>query len=231
MQQPLIPPTTTAMALIPARGGSKSIPRKNLADLGGIPLIAHSILAAKRCPMIDRIIVSTDCPEIAAVARHWGAEIPFLRPAELSRDKASLGDVIAHALDALRTGEGYLPNAVVQLYPTHPFRSRRLMNELTARLLAGYRQVRTVKPILAHDSSHFTRDRENHMVPLADGRSLAGRTFFRSYGLFIGTRYRGDSRRELYLHRLHTPAELIDIDEPEDLKRANDVYRHWSADV
>ena len=131
------------LAVIPARLGSKGIPRKNLVDLGGRPLIAHSILAARQCALISRVIVTTDSEEIAEVSHSWGAEVPFLRPAELSHDAAGLGEVIDHAVQVLKDEEGYEPEAVITLCPTHPFRTTRLMAELTAMLLAGCRDVRT----------------------------------------------------------------------------------------
>jgi len=74
------------LALIPARGGSKSIPKKNIVDLDGFPLIAYSIAAAKMSPHISRIVVSTDSKEIAEIAKQYGAEVPFMRPAEYARD-------------------------------------------------------------------------------------------------------------------------------------------------
>jgi len=77
---------TEILALIPARGGSKGIPRKNIRPFAGYPLIAWSIAAAKQSSLVPRVIVSTDDEEIAAVAREWGAETPFLRPAELAQD-------------------------------------------------------------------------------------------------------------------------------------------------
>ncbi len=215
------------VAFIPARSGSKGIPGKNLADLGGKPLIAHSILAALQCSLINRVIVTTDSNEIAEVARHWGAETPFLRPPELSHDSASLGDVIAHLLQALSLKEGYVPEAYITLYPTHPFRSRRLMEELTALLLAGYRHVRTVRMITVHDFSHFVAGPDKSLLPMVDRGGLPQRSFFRNYGLFVGDRHQTRCTRELYLHQLQTEAEMLDIDEPQHLVRANEFMAGW----
>ncbi|HQC21081.1 MAG TPA: acylneuraminate cytidylyltransferase family protein, partial [Anaerolineaceae bacterium] len=110
------------LALIPARGGSKGIPRKNIRDFGGAPLIAWSIAAALRAETVTRVIVSTDDEEIAAVAREWGAETPFLRPAELAQDDTTDYPVFRHALDWLAAHENYRPEVVVQLRPTSPVR-------------------------------------------------------------------------------------------------------------
>ena len=110
------------LALVVARGGSASIPRKNLALLAGKPLIAWTIEAALRCKAIDRVVVSTDDEEIAAVAHEHGAETPFMRPPELARDDTPTMPVVLHALHQLNT-EGYVPDAVVLLQPTSPLRT------------------------------------------------------------------------------------------------------------
>jgi N-acylneuraminate cytidylyltransferase len=110
------------LALIPARGGSKSIPRKNLVVVGGKPLIAHSIAQALASRHITRTIVSTDDAEIADVARRSGAEVPFIRPAEFAQDRSLDLDVFRHALTWLRDNGGYRPEAVVHLRPTGPVR-------------------------------------------------------------------------------------------------------------
>jgi CMP-N-acetylneuraminic acid synthetase len=111
------------LALIPARGGSKGVPRKNLAPIGGKPLIKWSLEAARAAPSINRLIVSTDAPEIAAVASSAGIEVPFLRPSEFASDTSLAVDVICHALDWLRKNEGYQPDFVLWLQPTSPLRT------------------------------------------------------------------------------------------------------------
>lgn len=110
------------LALIPARGGSKGIPHKNIAPLLGRPLIAYSIAAARQAAAIDRVLVSTDDPQIAAVAAELGAEVPFLRPAELATDTARGLDVARHALQWLAAQEGYRPDILVELQPVAPLR-------------------------------------------------------------------------------------------------------------
>jgi CMP-N-acetylneuraminic acid synthetase len=110
------------IALIPARGGSKSIPRKNILAFAGHPLIAYSIAAGLAAESIERVIVSTDDAEIAEVARRYGAEVPFLRPVEVSLDDTPDLPVFQHALRWLSDREGYQPDIVVQLRPTSPFR-------------------------------------------------------------------------------------------------------------
>ena len=115
------------VAIIPARGGSKGIPRKNLAPLGGIPLLAWSIEVAKESSLVDRIVVSTDDHEIAEVSRKWGAEVPFLRPQKLANDTAEASSVIRHSLTELRK-LGWHLSAYVVLFPSHPFRTPALVD-------------------------------------------------------------------------------------------------------
>jgi N-acylneuraminate cytidylyltransferase len=111
------------LAVIPARAGSKSIPKKNIHLLGGKPLIAYSIKAARDSQYIDRIIVSTDSKEIAKVAKKFCAEIPFLRPARYAEDSTPDFPVFKHCLDWLKKKEGYVPEIIVHLRPTGPLRT------------------------------------------------------------------------------------------------------------
>jgi len=113
---------TQTLALIPARSGSKGIPRKNIRDFAGYPLIAWSIAAGLQAKSISRVIVSTDDEEIATIARQCGAEAPFLRPSDLARDRTTDLPVFEHALKWLEDIEGYKPDIVVQLRPTSPIR-------------------------------------------------------------------------------------------------------------
>lgn len=108
------------IAIIPARGGSKRIPRKNIKTFCGKPMIAWSIEAAKEANLFDRIIVSTDDEEIAKVAKKWGAEVPFMRPAELSNDFAGTTEVITHATKWAQD-QGWPLEAVCCIYATAPF--------------------------------------------------------------------------------------------------------------
>lgn len=111
-----------SIAIIPARCGSKGIKDKNLSVLGGHPLIAYSIIAAKLSKKIDRVIISTDSEEYAEVARHYGAEAPFLRPKELAGDSSTDRDFMVHCMNWLKDNEGQLPEYWVHLRPTTPLR-------------------------------------------------------------------------------------------------------------
>lgn len=108
------------LALIPARGGSKRIPRKNIRPFCGTPIIGYSIRAALDCGAFDRVVVSTDDAEIAAVARDFGAETPFMRPAELANDHAGTLPVIKHAIETLNAG-GAAVELACCIYATAPF--------------------------------------------------------------------------------------------------------------
>lgn len=116
-------------AIIPARGGSKGMPKKNIYNLYGYPLIAYSIAAAKMAKKIDRIIVTTDSEEIAGIAKKFGAEVPFLRPAKISGDTATDREFVIHALDWFKKNEGKIPDYLVHLRPIAPLRDPEKIDE------------------------------------------------------------------------------------------------------
>ncbi len=125
------------LAIIPARGGSKGIPRKNIRPFAGHPLIAYSIAAGIRAETVTRVIVSTDDERIAEVARQYYAETPFMRPAELAQDDTTDLPVFQHALQWLAENENYIPDVVVQLRPTSPIRPMGLVDEAVHILLSN----------------------------------------------------------------------------------------------
>jgi len=110
------------LAIIPARSGSKRIPGKNIKKFAGKPLIAYAIEQAKSVSMVDRVIVDTDSPEIAAIAREYGAQTPFLRPEYLAQDTSQGVDAILHLLNRLKQEEKYVPTHVMILQTTSPLR-------------------------------------------------------------------------------------------------------------
>ena len=126
---------TEVLALIPARGGSKSIPRKNILPFAGHPLIAYSIAAGLAAETVSRVIVSTDDVEIAAISRQYGAETPYMRPQEFACDGTPDLPVFKHALEWMSENEGYVPEIVVQLRPTSPCRRVIHINEAVYRLI------------------------------------------------------------------------------------------------
>lgn len=117
------------IAIIPARGGSKGIPDKNIRNFCGKPLIAWAIESALKSRFIDRVIVTTDDPEIAKVAKKYGAEVPFLRPKNLARSTTQMEPVLRHAIDWLQKNENYKTDAIVLLMPPNPLRSTGQVDE------------------------------------------------------------------------------------------------------
>jgi len=117
------------LVVVPARGGSKGIPRKNLQLLGGRPLVAHAVAAGRAATLVTRVVCSTDDPEIAAAARDAGAEVPFLRPRKLAHDTTEDWPVFVHALDWLKDHADWVPDLVVNLRPTSPLRTPRHVDD------------------------------------------------------------------------------------------------------
>ena len=135
------------LALIPARGGSKGIPRKNIRDFAGFPLIAYSILAGTRARSVTRVIVTTEDEEIAEISRNLGAETPFLRPTELAQDQTLDLPVMQHTLRWLKENEGYQPSIVVWLRPTSPVRPVGCVDD-AVRLLIDHPEADSVRGVV-----------------------------------------------------------------------------------
>lgn len=117
------------VSLIPARGGSKGVPKKNIRLLNGYPLIAYSIIASRLSEKINRVIVSTDSKEIASISKKYGAEVPFMRPTDLAGD--SSGDIgfVEHAIEWFRENEEKIPGYIVHIRPTTPLRDVKVIDE------------------------------------------------------------------------------------------------------
>ncbi len=137
------------LAVIPARGGSKGLPGKNIKPLCGKPLIAWTIEAARNCNDIDKIIVSTDYEGIAKIAMQYGAEVPFLRPQELAADNSSTIDAIYHAVDWLSEYQNYHPGYILLLQPTSPLRKSEDINEAMEILKDKGQKNRPVRAIVS----------------------------------------------------------------------------------
>ncbi|SEH53640.1 cytidylyltransferase domain-containing protein [Magnetospirillum fulvum] len=217
------------LAVIPARGGSKGIPRKNLARIGGHPLLTWTVAAALESGCLDRVIVSTDDTEIAAVARDAGAEVPFLRPAELARDDTPSLAVVTHMVAAL-AAQGWEAEMITLLQPTSPFRTGadirachelRLQNEASAAV--------SVVECEAHPAWAFVQDEAGRLHPFLPGPMPTRRQdlppAFRPNGaIFMVTRERLDGGATFYgpdtLAYVMPPERSIDIDTPWDLHLA-----------
>ncbi len=219
------------IAIIPARGGSKGIPRKNLTVLAGRPLIAYAIDAARKAHGVDRVIVSTDDEEITTVAKTWGAEVPFLRPPELANDEAPMLGVVRHALDWYEKNEGSL-DALVLLQPTSPLRTAHHIDEAIKLFFAnGTTSVVSVMEVPHQFSPSSVMTLENGILrAFAEGGTKATRrqdkprVYARNGPAIVvsgvSTIKSGDLYGEKSLPYIMHPHDSIDIDTMADLEYA-----------
>lgn len=160
------------LAIIPARGGSKGVPRKNIRALAGKPLVAWTIEAALGAANIDRVMVSTEDDEIAAVSVEFGAEVPFPRPAELAADDTTTLAVLQDMLACLEAGEQYRPDAVITLQPTSPLRTARHIDEAITLFEADPKADSLVScieaPHIFHPRSVMIKDQSGYLRPYLD---------------------------------------------------------------
>lgn len=146
------------LALIPARAGSKRVKNKNIRDLGGKPLIAYTIEAALKSKLVTRVVVSTDSPVIAAAAKKYGADVPFLRPKDLAGSGSTEYEFHRHALDWLKENEGYEADLIVNLYPTTPFRKSASIDRAIREMLANPKSesLRSIRKCAEHPYKMWT---------------------------------------------------------------------------
>ena len=159
------------IAIIPARSGSKGVPGKNIKLLGGIPLFAFSIIAAKMMPSVSRVIVSTDSEEYAQIAKANGAEVPFLRPNEISGDKSTDFDLFLHALNWFKENENLIPEYILHLRPTTPLRNPQIMEEAVKLFLENKNLASSLRSgHSAPESPYkwFLKDENNYFKGLRD---------------------------------------------------------------
>ena len=220
------------IAIIPARGGSKRIPRKNVRDFHGKPMIAWPIAAAKASGLFGHVIVSTDDDEIAEIAREAGAETPFVRPPELSDDYAGTIDVVVHALD-WAVGDGLEVEAACCLYATAAFvapddmaASRRQMNDNCDYSFAAVRYGHPPQRAFtrAEDGSPQLFQTEHRGTRTQDLPPV-----FHDAGQFYwGSRAAWTERRVIFGPRTRfvelPPERAVDIDNPEDWARAERLF-------
>lgn len=224
------------LAVIPARGGSKGVPRKNVRLLAGRPLIAHSIDAARAAASVDRVVVSTEDPEIAAVARACGAEV-VERPAALARDDSPTLDALRHVVATLEAAEGYRPDAVLTLQPTSPLRTARHIDEAAALFAADSAADSLVScipvPHIFHPRSVMRRDAAGYLVsyltdPQPTRRQDKEPVFARNGAAVYITRTER-LKDFVFGGRLIGYAmdeeSSLDIDTEADLTRAEDLFR------
>lgn len=227
------------LALIPARGGSKGIPRKNIRPFAGYPLIAYSIAAGLQAEMVTRVIVSTDDEEIAATARRFGAETPFLRPGALAGDRTLDLPVFQHALTWLAEHENYRPEVVVHLRPTTPLRPPDLVDRAVHLLLAHPEadSVRGITPAHQNPFKMWLMDSEDRPIrplttvpgiaePYNAPRQILPQAYMHT-GLIDVVRpsvilEKNSMSGKIILPVLFEPQYDIDLDTPEDWRRAEE---------
>lgn len=156
------------LAIIPARSGSKSVPHKNIRDFAGKPMLAYSIEHAQQSKYINRVIVSTDSKQYAQIAIKYGAEVPFLRPAEYATDTALDYDVFQYMLSELKKTENYCPDIIVQLRPTYPIRNVEDIDRMIEIMLqdVSIDSVRTISPAKEIPYKMWKKNENGSLQPL-----------------------------------------------------------------
>lgn len=217
-----------SIAIIPARGGSKGVPRKNIRDLCGKPLIAYTIEAALEADVFDKVIVTTDDQEIADVSTAYGAYVPFLRPADLATDTANVMHGISYTMDRLYDGWRNV-TALAIMFPTSPFRKISMISELMGLILDGdYSQVSTVRHVQPPFGNYWEANGQG-LDTLASKSFFDQHLLFRPYGVMSASR--GSSGAEkVYTHVLKDEIEYIDIDTWEDFYLAQTVIENGLYD-
>ena len=222
---------SSVLAIIPARGGSRGIPNKNIVPLAGKPLIAWTIQAAQAVPVIDRIVVSSDSEEILEVSARWNAE-PLKRPFELATDKADALQVINHAVQALR--KTIDPDIVVYLQPTSPLRTSddivRALDIFVASdadsLISVFRIENKFLKSFLIDERGYLKGISNNEFPFMDRRSLPP-LYMSNGAIYLFRQTFFASTQSLYSQKalpFEMPTERsIDIDTPADLRAAEIV--------
>lgn len=224
------------LALIPARGGSKRLPGKNIKPLGGRPLIAWTIRAASDSGVCCAVQVSTDDPEIAEVATRYGARVPGLRPPELATDTAGSVDVALHALTLYESTHGPV-DGLLLLQPTSPFRTAETIRSAVALFAQhqGDRPVVSLSPASCHPAWCF-RNTASGMEPFLGWEVLGARSQDLEPAYMLNGAIYVISPLSLQTNRtfltpdtlgltLKDPDESIDVDTPEDFERCEQVLR------
>ena len=225
------------IAVIPARGNSKSIPLKNLAKLNKKPLIYYSIKQSLKCKMIDRTIVSTDNKLIAKFAKKFGAEAPFLRPKKLSKDSSKDIGFFKHLLSWLKKHENYRPDLIVQLRPTNPQRNQRLISK-AIQLMNKYKKADSLRSISVPERSpykmwvkkgkyleYFMKSKSNKKDYFNMDRRKLPKIFWHDGVIDVIRSKTIENHKDLVGDKIiyieNRFPYLIDIDSPQDLKIAN----------
>jgi len=222
--------TDRIIAVIPARSGSKGLPGKNILLLAGKPLIAHTIEAARTAHSIQRVLVSTESPEIAQIARQYGAEVPFLRPPELALDETPTLPVLQHVLSQLQALEGCAPEVIVLLQPTSPLRVAADIDRAVIMLEQTQADSVVSLCVADHHPASMKRVEQGRVLPFLDDAPECVRRqdlppVYRLNGAIYATRRRVLLETNRILGRdtralIMDADSSVDIDTPLDLKVA-----------
>lgn len=222
------------LAVIPARGGSKGVPNKNIKELLGKPLIAYTIEQARSSRYIDRTIVSTDSPVIHDIAAYYGAEVPFLRPQELATDQSGTLDVLVHAMDWLKKNENYSFDILVLLHATTPLREPEDIDRCIE-LLVEKKAGSVFSVTEAHRNPYFNMvEIKNNKVSLVKKgnyttRQAAPQVFDMNSSIYVWWKDIFVKNKSVFLDNsqiyLMPKARSIDIDDPLDFKIAEMLLR------
>ena len=219
--------TNRIIAIIPARGGSKGIPHKNIIDLCGKPLISYTITAAKNSKYIDYVMVSTDDVEIAYVAKEYGAEVPFMRPGEMASDTSKTIDAVLHAVDTL-SDMGEVFSDLVLLQPTEPLRTA---EDIDGAIKEYYKHDRSSLVSVSEVDDHPILIRtieKNTLIPLLNVSSTCRRQDMPKYYKVNGCIYinriesldESTSFNDNHIPFVMNKSHSVDIDELSDLMMA-----------
>jgi len=220
------------IAVIPARGGSKRIPRKNIREFAGKPMISYAITAAKQSGLFEHVIVSTDDQEIAKLAERWGAEIPFMRPKELSDDHTATAPVIAHAITESRR-QGWQAEYVCCIYPAVPFLQVDDLIDSLQQLKQG--DIPFSFPVTEFESAiqrALKRDGDGRLKPFYPEYELTRTQDLEKAYYDAGQFYWGKADDWMQNPKIHSQGmgyvipnwRVVDIDTPDDWKRAELTY-------
>ena len=222
------------IAIIPARGGSKSIPKKNTKILGFKPLIAYPIELAKSIKEIDRIIVSTDNKSIAEIAKEYGAEVPFLRPKELAQDNIPTLPVLQHTIKFLEENENYKADIIILLYPTCPFLKKKSV-------IQGINKLKNenINSIISVSEDYgrywiYNKNKNQYIVLYPEKRvnrqyykplyKENGAIYFSKYKTLMNDNKIVDDKKVDFI--IMNENEIIDIDTPKDWIKAEQKFKN-----
>lgn len=228
------------LAIIPARGGSKGVPRKNIKELGGKPLLAYTVEAAQKSKLIDRLILSSEDKEIIEVANSLGVEVPFKRPEKLAKDQSGSMGVVQHAVEVLEQ-QGEVYDAVILLQVTSPFREEGLIDQAIEKFIKSEADALvSVLPVPHEYNPHWVFETDNNdNLNIATGekqiikrRQDLPQAYFRDGSIYI-TKTKCIKQGSFFGEHLtyieSNPKMYVNIDTMEDWKKAEEMVINMNS--